>query len=374
MPKYVIAPDSFKECLSARDVANALADGVRNACPNAEIRLLPIADGGEGTLEAVSEERERVFVTVTGPMRRPVTGVYAMRNGVAIVEMARAAGLMLVPEAERRAANATTYGVGELIRHAIRHGATRVLLTVGGSATNDGGCGMLAALGARFLRADGSELIPTGGTLSEIERIDLENVVFAHTPCKFTVATDVQNPLLGESGATRMFAKQKGASLSDLNEMEAGMRRYAAVVERACGRSVANIAGVGAAGGIALPLLAFAGAEMVSGIDAVLSAVGFADAIRGADAVLTGEGKIDRQSLLGKAISGVVRAAGSVPVYAFVGCLGDAKERLLPLGLRDIYAVRDAAESDRDSMQNAKHYLEQLSELFIKRTFRQNSE
>ena len=366
MQKFVIAPDSFKECLSAKEAAQALARGIRNVCPNAEIVLLPIADGGEGTLEAVSDERERVSLTVTGPNGTPVCAAYAVHRGTAIVEMARAAGLPLVPETERCAATATTYGVGELIRHAIGCGARHILLTAGGSATNDGGCGMLAALGARFSRVDGSEFLPTGGTLSEIAEINTENLIFTHTPCKFTIATDVANPLLGENGATRMFARQKGATESELDAMEAGMAHYASVLARASGRSVEKIAGAGAGGGIAVPLLAFANAEIVSGINAVLAAVGFDEAIRGADAILTGEGKIDRQSLLGKAISGVVRAAGSVPVYAFVGRLGDAKERLLPLGLREIYAVRDIAASDRDSMEHAASHLCTLAERFMK--------
>lgn len=366
MPKFVIAPDSFKECLSAREAAQAMACGIRNVCSDAEIVLLPVADGGEGTLETVSDERERVFVTVTGPACIPVKACYAMRGGGAIVEMASAAGLMLTSPDERHTANATTRGVGELILHALKNGARKILLTVGGSATNDGGCGMLAALGARFVRADGSEFLPTGGTLDEIDRIDIKNLVFTHTPCKFTIATDVKNPLLGETGATRMFAPQKGAAPNEVEQMEAGMAHYARLLEALCGKNVAQVPGAGAGGGVAVPLLAFADAEIVSGIDAVLSAVGFADAIRNADAILTGEGKIDRQSLLGKAISGVVRAAGNVPVYAFVGRLGEARERLLPLGLSDIYEVRELAASDRDSMENAAQYLCTLAERFAR--------
>ncbi len=366
MPKYVIAPDSFKECLSAKEAAEALADGIRNACPDAGIVILPVADGGEGTLQAISRAEELVRVTVTGPDRKPVRAAYALRRGTAVIEMAGAAGLMLIPESERRAADATTYGVGELIRHALGNGAERILLTVGGSATNDGGCGLLCALGAKFLRADGQAFLPTGGTLAEIDRIDVTDLLPAFKTCKFTVATDVQNPLVGENGATRMFAKQKGASPEDLDKMEIGMRHYAAVLEDICRRSVAEIPGAGAGGGTAVPLLAFANAEIVSGIDAVLSAVGFFEAIRDADAILTGEGKIDRQSLLGKAISGVVRGAGNIPVYAFVGCIGDEKEKLLSLGLSGIYEVRRLAKSDADSRSNAKIYLAELAKQFIK--------
>ena len=364
MRKFVIAPDSFKECLSAREVAEALSRGIRKVDPSAEIVLQPIADGGEGTLEAVSREEERIFVTVKGPDQNPVRAAYAIRGETAIIEMASAAGLCLIPEDKRRVVNATTYGVGELIAHASGQGVKHILLTAGGSATNDGGCGMLAALGAKFLRADGSSFLPTGGTLSEIEQIDTRDLLLTQKDCRFTVATDVQNPLLGEKGATRMFARQKGATDAELDEMEVGMAHYAAVLEKTAGRSVAQIAGAGAAGGLAVPLLAFADAGIVSGIDAVLSAVGFYEATRGADAILTGEGKIDRQSLLGKAISGVVRAAGEIPVYAFVGCVGDPVGQLLPLGIKQIYAVREIAKSDADSKANAKDYLQKLAERF----------
>lgn len=364
MPKFVIAPDSFKECLPARDVAAALAKGIRQVRPDAEIVTLPIADGGEGTLETVSLPEERVTLTVTGPDGAPVPAVYARRGDLAIVEMARAAGITLVPPERRRAADMTTKGVGEQIRHAVENGARRVLLTVGGSCTNDGGCGMFAALGATFHRADGSAFLPTGGTLSEIAGIDLKNLIFNHTPCKFTVATDVRNPLLGPTGATRMFAPQKGATAGEIAAMENGMAHYADLLERACGQPVRERLGAGAGGGIAVPLLAFCGAEIVSGIEAVLGAVGFAEAVRGADAVLTGEGKLDRQSLLGKAVGGVVRAAGNVPVYAFVGRTDDDPADLLGLGLAGVYRVRDLAASDADSMAHADRWLTRLAQDF----------
>ena len=366
MPKFVIAPDSFKECLSSGEAAEAIERGIRSACPRAETVVLPVADGGEGTLEAITRPSERVFRTVTGPYGAPVRACYGMRGKTAVVEMATAAGLTLAPAKERRAAAATTYGVGELIRHAMEQGAEKVLLTAGGSATNDGGCGMAAALGVVFTRPDGSAFLPTGGTLAEIGAIDVKNSIFAHTHCKFTVATDVRNPLLGEHGATRMFGRQKGADEADLDAMEAGMAHCAGLWDRICGKRVELVPGAGAGGGIAVPLLAIAGAEIVSGIEAVLSAVGFADAVRGADAVLTGEGKTARPRLFGKTVGGVVRAAGAVPVVAFSGCLGDAEEDLLPLGLQKIVTVRSLASSDEDSIRNAARYLEMLGERFAK--------
>lgn len=365
MPKFVIAPDSFKDCLPAPAVAGALAKGIRAVFgTDADLILLPIADGGEGTLEAISQPEERIFETVTGADGRPVRAAYAMRGHTAIIEMASAAGLMQIPVGKRHAASMTTYGVGELIRHAMENGAREVLLTVGGSCTNDGGCGMLAALGATFRKADGTAFLPTGKTLSEIAEIDVKKLILDHTPCKFTIATDVRNPLLGETGATRMFAPQKGAGEAELDAMERGMEHYADLLERASARSVRDQQGAGAGGGIAVPLLAFANAQIVPGINAVLSAVGFEQAICGADAILTGEGKMDRQSLLGKAISGVIRAAGEVPVYAFVGCIGDDPERLRALGVRGIETVRSIAASDQDSIEHAKEYLEILAKRF----------
>lgn len=365
MPKFVIAPDSFKDCLPAPAVAGALAKGIRAAFgADADLILLPIADGGEGTLEAISKPDERVYQTVSGADGKPIRAAYALRGQTAIVEMASAAGLMQIPTGERHAAAMTTYGVGELIRHAIESGAKEVLLTVGGSCTNDGGSGMLAALGATFRKADGTAFLPTGETLSEIAEIDTKKLILNHTPCKFTIATDVRNPLLGETGATRMFAPQKGATEAELDEMERGMEHYADLLERASAKSVRDRQGAGAGGGIAVALLAYADAQIVPGIDAVLSAVGFERAIRGANAVLTGEGKMDRQSLLGKAISGVIRAAGEVPVYAFVGCVGDDPERLRSLGVRGIETVRSIAASDLDSIERAETYLEILAKRF----------
>ena len=363
--KIIIAPDSFKECLTAREVARALEAGIRDVFGDAvQTVCLPVADGGEGTLDTLTGENERVAVTVTGADGSPVDAVYGRRGSLAVVEMARAAGLETVPKEARHAAVMTTFGVGELIRHALTEGADRLLLTVGGSATNDGGCGMIAALGARFLDGEGREFLPTGGTLGRIAEIDLSGLDARLRGMEITVATDVRNPLCGETGATRMFAPQKGVLPGEIETMEQGMRHYADLVRSACGRDVAALPGAGAAGGIAVPLIAFAGARTVSGIDAVLGAVGFAQALEGADAVLTGEGKMDRQSFLGKAISGVVRAAGKVPVYAFAGCLGDPEEELLGLGVRGVYAVRPIASDDADSMRNAARYLRTLAAEF----------
>lgn len=363
--KILIAPDSFKGSISAADAAAAIARGLRShpALSAPELICVPIADGGEGTLDALVSPADRIAVTVTGTDGTPVVAEYGHIGRTAVVEMARAAGLTLVPEGERSALTSTTLGVGELIKDALDLGYRDFLLTVGGSGTNDGGCGMFSALGGRFYDESGAPFVPTGGTLQNIAKIDTVMVDKRLFDCKFTIATDVKNPLLGDTGATYVYARQKGASDEALAQMEAGMTHYAALLERTCGKTVATLPGCGAGGGISTPLLGFLNAEIRSGIDAVLDAVCFEEKLKGAAAVITGEGKIDRQSLFGKAISGVCNAAAGqgVPVYALVGCIGDDRQALLDMGLSDIRATCDIAPDAAYSMTHADELLERLA-------------
>jgi len=365
--KIVIAPDSFKDSISARDAARAIADGLRSVLgDSAELVCLPIADGGEGTLDALTSPDSRVRVRVSGPLHAPVDACYGKAGDTAVIEMASAAGLMLLDPSQRCAARTTTFGVGELIAHAWHNGFRRILLTVGGSATNDGGCGMLAAMGASFTDRNGCRFVPCGGTLSEIASIDLSGAREILESTHFTIATDVKNPLLGAGGATAVYAPQKGANEHELADMEHGMAHYASLLCAMCGREIASVSGVGAGGGISAPLVAFADAELRSGIETVLAVNRFSDALRDADLVITGEGRLDRQSLWGKAISGIAQKAGarSVPVHCFVGCLGDPREDLLAMGIADIWEVRARAESTEDAIQNvARHLLFMGAEL-----------
>lgn len=358
----LIAPDSFKGSISAEDAAEAIALGISQRRKAKTIKI-PIADGGEGTLCALVPPERITEVTVTGTGGTPVTAAYGHVGETAVIEMARAAGLTLVEENRRDVLTATTFGVGQLILHALDKGFRSFLLTAGGSGTNDGGCGMLAALGARFTDASGTEFVPTAGSLHRIAHIGIAQLDTRLQGCSFTVATDVKNPLLGPTGATYVYARQKGCADSDLPAMEAGMCHYAALLNQLCGKDVATIPGCGAGGGISAPLLAFLGAGIRSGIDAVLDAVRFEELLKDADAVITGEGKIDRQSLYGKAISGVCNAAASagVPVYALVGCIGDDKQTLLDMGLADIMAIGDIAPSAEYSMTHADELLTQLA-------------
>ncbi|MBQ8341982.1 MAG: glycerate kinase [Clostridia bacterium] len=364
--KILIAPDSFKGSISAADAAAAIARGIaRGMGQNAptETLCVPIADGGEGTLDALVPESNRFTLTVTGTDGPPVTAEYGHIGDTAVIEMARAAGLTLVPEARRSALTSTTFGVGELMLDALGRGYRKFLLTVGGSGTNDGGCGMFAALGARFYDQNGNTFVPTGGTLMNIAKIDTVLVDNRLFDCQFTIATDVKNPLLGENGATYVYARQKGANDMELAQMERGMSLYAALWESTCGKAVSSIPGCGAGGGFSTPLLGMLNAEIRSGIDAVLDAVDFEAKLEDVTAVITGEGKIDRQSLFGKAISGVCRAAAkrNIPVYAFVGCIGDDKQTLLDMGLKDIVAIGDLAPDAAYSMTHAYELLERAA-------------
>lgn len=362
--KIVICPDSFKGSLSARDAAEAIAEGLRQGhYADAELVLLPIADGGEGTLDALVAESDRITLSVTGTDFSPVEACYGYLGDTAVIEMARAAGLTLVPEGKRNAATATTRGVGEMILDALDRGYRRFLLTVGGSGTNDGGCGMLSALGARFLDADKNTFIPTGGTLDRIAEIDRTGLDPRLFDARFLIATDVKNPLCGKDGATRVYAPQKGADADSLDRMERGMCDYAALLQSVCGRDVASIPGCGAGGGISAPLLALLDAEIVSGIHAVLSSLSFEAQVLDADAVITGEGKIDRQSLFGKAISGVAEIAHrhGVPVICLVGCIGDDRQALLKLGIHTLLATADIAPSPEYSIAHAADLLRQLA-------------
>ncbi len=364
--KVVIAPDSFKGSIAAEGAARAIARGLsRAARDRVELVpvLCPIADGGEGTLDALALADGLRHLTVTGPDGKPVKAAFGMKNGTAIVEMASAAGLTLVVPERRSAETATTYGVGELITAALDAGARRILLTVGGSATNDGGAGMLAALGARFFDKSGHPYVPKGGTLSEIGSFDMGGLDPRLFETEFRIATDVKNPLVGENGATYVYGRQKGADDAALACMEAGMRHYATLLCDISGRDVAGVEGAGAGGGLAAPLLAFCNATVTSGIHAVLDTVGFDALLEGADLVLTGEGKIDEQSLCGKAISGVAEAAGrkNIPVAALVGCIGGDRDAIMAMGLCALVATADIAPSTAYSMAHADELLDKIA-------------
>ena len=367
--RILLAPDSFKGSLTALEAAEALAAGIRRVRPETEIVLLPLADGGEGTVDAlVAATGGRIQAAqVTGPLGGPVDARWGLLGpdgaAAAVVEVAAAAGLMLVPTTQRDPRKATTYGVGELILAAIQCGANEIIVGLGGSATNDGGAGVLSALGVRFLDAHGQALPEKlgGGDLARLAHLDISGLRFpAGGRVKVTIASDVTNPLLGPNGASAVYGPQKGASAREVLELDAALANYAAIIKRDLGKDVAELPGAGAAGGLGAGLMAFLGAEMRSGIDLVLDTAHFDEKLIGANWVWTGEGRIDAQTLNGKAISGVLRRCQTfgVKALAFGGSVdADAAEALEMAGLQSAFPIVSGPMGLEEAMRDGRRLL-----------------
>ena len=335
--KFIFAPDSFKGSLSALESCDILERVTARIFPGAETISVPVADGGEGTVDALLRAMggKRIATRVTGPMFEPETAEWGLlADGTAVMEMAQASGLPYVPEGQRDPRNATSLGTGEMIAEALRMGVRSILIGIGGSATNDGGMGMLAALGARFTDADGREIRPVGGEMIRLAAADFSNLMPELKETVITVICDVTNPLLGPNGATFIYGPQKGANPRIRDELEAGMAHYASIVNTACGHNIADFPGAGAAGGLGAALGGVLGATLKSGIDAVLDAVHFEQKLEGVSLAITGEGRIDGQSVnFGKVPVGVAKrcAARGIPAVAIVGGIGDGAEGLFDL-------------------------------------------
>jgi len=334
--RIIAAPQEFKGTLTASEAAGAIAAGARRAAPEADVVPVPLSDGGPGLVDAVLAARpgRRLQVKVRGPLGRPVEAAWALlEDGTAVIEMAAAAGLILLREEERDPRVATTFGVGELILAALDAGSRRLIVGVGGSATNDGGAGMAQALGARLLDAEGRELPPGGAALSLLERVDVSGFDARAQEAKVIAATDVRNPLCGPEGASLVYGPQKGASPETARELDAALRRYGEVLERDLGVRVVDEPGAGAAGGLGAGLMAFLGAEVRSGFEIVAETVGLREKIRGADLLLTGEGRLDRQTAYGKTVARVAAIAREegVPALVIAGSLGEGWEEVRPL-------------------------------------------
>lgn len=368
--RILVAPDSLKGSLASPDVAAAMAAGVRAALPDAEVVPLPVGDGGEGSLAALVAATGARTVTrrVTGPVGDPVEAAFALLpdGETAFVEMAQASGLSRVPPERRRVRDATTYGTGELIAAALATGARRILIGIGGSATNDGGAGMLTALGARLLDADGRELPPGGAALLRLARIDLSGWRVP-TDREFVVACDVTNPLTGPEGASAIYGPQKGATPEDVALLDAALEHYADVAAGVLGRDLRNTPGAGAAGGLGFALVTFLGARLERGVDLLLDAIRFDAQLAGTELVLTGEGRFDHQTLpFYKTIAGVARRCqrAGVPAVAIVGGIlgeiGDYRAAgiagIMPIVPRPMSldeAMRDAARLTTDATRRA---------------------
>lgn len=358
MEKILLVPDSFKGTLSSRQVCQVMAGQLRRFFPQAQVKSIPVADGGEGSVEAflAAAGGERRTRTVTGPFGEPVEAFYGVLGDgrTAVIEMAACAGLPLA-EGRLNPERATTYGVGELLLAAKEAGCTKAILGLGGSCTNDGGAGAAAALGAKFTRADGTAFVPTGGTLGEIAALDVSPVAQALQGMELTAMCDIDNPLYGEAGAAAVFAPQKGADAAMVARLDAGLRHLGQVSARCLGRDFSHLPGTGAAGGLGFGMAAFCGAQLRMGIDAVLDAVGFDSLLPGTDVVFTGEGKIDSQSARGKVVSGVAarcRKAG-VPVVAVVGQIGQGFEEMYQQGLTAVFSINRAAQPFAESRFHA---------------------
>lgn len=358
MEKILLVPDSFKGTLSSRQVCQVMSGQLRRFFPQAQVKSIPVADGGEGSVEAflAAAGGERRTRTVTGPFGEPVEAFYGVLGDgrTAVIEMAACAGLPLA-EGRLNPERATTYGVGELLLAAKEAGCTKAILGLGGSCTNDGGAGAAAALGAKFTRADGAAFIPTGGTLGEIAALDVSPVAQALQGMELTAMCDIDNPLYGEAGAAAVFAPQKGADAAMVARLDAGLRHLGQVSARCLGRDFSHLPGAGAAGGLGFGMAAFCGAQLRMGIDAVLDAVGFDSLLPGTDMVFTGEGKIDSQSARGKVVSGVAarcRKAG-VPVVAVVGQIGQGFEEMYQQGLTAVFSINRAAQPFAESRFHA---------------------
>lgn len=358
MEKILLVPDSFKGTLSSRQVCQVMAGQLRRFFPHAQVKSIPVADGGEGSVEAflAAAGGERRTRTVTGPFGEPVEAFYGILGDgrTAVIEMAACAGLPLA-EGRLNPERATTYGVGELLLAAKEAGCTKAILGLGGSCTNDGGAGAAAALGAKFTQADGAAFVPTGGTLGEIAALDVSPVAQALQGMELTAMCDIDNPLYGEAGAAAVFAPQKGADAAMVARLDAGLRHLGQVSARCLGRDFSHLPGAGAAGGLGFGMAAFCGAQLRMGIDAVLDAVGFDSLLPGTDVVFTGEGKIDSQSARGKVVSGVAarcRKAG-VPVVAVVGQIGQGFEEMYQQGLTAVFSINRAAQPFAESRFHA---------------------
>ena len=346
MKKCVVVSDSFKGTVSSREICEIAQRVIPRHFPACEVVCIPVADGGEGTVDCFIQAMgaQRVGVTVTNALGEKSAAAYARLGELAIIEMAAAAGLPQVG-ALRCPGTATTYGVGELIAHAVDSGCRKILLGLGGSATNDGGCGCAAALGVGFLDADGQSFVPVGDTLGRIARIDTGKAEALLRGVELTVMCDVTNPLYGPTGAACVFAPQKGADAEKVKSLDAGLRHFGDVIRSQLGIDVSRMPGAGAAGGMGAGCVALLGGTIQSGIDAVLDVTGFDRQLEGADLVITGEGRIDSQSAGGKVISGVARRtkAKGIPLIAIAGGIADSANAVYNIGVSAMFSTDRAA-------------------------------
>jgi len=365
--KIVIAPDSFKESLTALHVCEAVEKGIKAHFPDVEISKVPMADGGEGTVQSLVDATggDIIQARVTGPLGKEVEAFYGILGdgNTAVIEMAAASGLHHVPVDKRNPLITTTRGTGELILKALDHKVKHIIIGIGGSATNDGGAGMAKALGAKLLDANGAEIKEGGGSLAQLASIDLTNLDSRLAEVKVEVACDVDNPLTGETGASAVFGPQKGATPDMVKQLDRNLAHYAAIVGKEMGIHIQSIPGAGAAGGLGGGLLAFLSAELKPGVDIVIKATELESYIKNADLVITGEGRIDGQTIYGKTPIGVAKTAKkhSVPVIAIAGSIGVGSEAVYEHGISALFSVVPGAVSLQEALEKADENIERTA-------------
>ncbi|MFD0590400.1 glycerate kinase [Paenibacillus sp. GCM10027627] len=368
----VIAPDSFKGSLTAQEAGRAIERGIKRAFPEIETKVIPMADGGEGTMDCLISATGGKFVrhSVLGPLgKKTESGFGILGNGTTcIIEMAMSSGLYLIESDERNPLHTTTYGFGELIRAALDQGCRQFILALGGSATNDGGAGMLQALGVQLLNRAGGEIGFGGGQLHELETIRIDRLDARILESEFMIACDVDNPFVGEKGASAVFGPQKGATPEMVEQLDQGLTHFANVIERTLGVAIHDVPGTGAAGGLAGGILAFLQGKLESGVSIVARFAGLAEAIRSADLVISGEGRVDAQTIRGKTPFGVAKTAKDygVPVILLAGSIGEGIEQLYEHGVTGVFSIVNRPMALEEAMERTGELLEQSAEQVIR--------
>jgi glycerate kinase len=374
--KIVIAPDSFKESLTAKQVCTAIESGMKRILPDAQYYLIPVADGGEGTVQSLVDATNGSIInlSVTNPIGSPVEGFYGVLgdgSNTAVIEMAAASGLHHVPSDLRDPKKTSSFGTGELIKAALDKGAQKIIIGLGGSATNDGGIGMLNALGATFFDNDGNLIECNGLGLQKIQKINIDDLDPRLNSCEILVACDVDNPLCGERGASQIFGPQKGATEADIKLLDDGLKHYASCVKTQFDIDILNPAGAGAAGGMGAALIGFTNASLRPGIELVLEAVGLSNYMDNTNIVITGEGRIDNQTVHGKTPMGVAKVAKqfNIPVIGIAGCLGQNHQAVYECGIDAVFSATPGAmtlqQAFADAAENVANVAENIAKLML---------
>lgn len=370
--KILIAPDKFRESLSSIEAAKSIEKGIKKVNKNIETVLCPIADGGEGTVDALvaATSGRHVICDATGPLGEKISAKYGILgdNKTAVVEMAAASGLWLVPQDKRNPLYTTTYGTGDMIRSALDFGVGKVIVGIGGSSTTDGGMGMAQALGIKFYDKEGNELGYGGIQLEKLYKIDMKNIDPRVNRTMFEVACDVDNPLTGLKGAAYVYSPQKGAKPDEVKRLEEGLKNFTKVIKKDLGKDIENLKGAGAAGGLGAGLVAFLDAKLRPGIDIVIDTINLRKRMKNVDLAITGEGSTDAQTLMGKAPTGVISVAKElkIPVVIISGSVADDRSKLHESGVDAIFSIIPRPISLNKSLKNASLFLEKAAEEVIR--------